>query len=208
MNCREAQRILLEIGKREPNDSLPTELQKHLEKCAACSKQANAYGMLQAGIDAGRMEVPLGTVPFEFMKNRIISEIKDTDNTGLQRIWLHPVLSATAALLVLAAAFTPWNSRKIVGYEVAVSGVERRLIEESDLMCDLLMELGLPDADIDLLGCDTTCKLHVVRLKNESEARLVMNAVTTIQEPEVRVSIRPVRDGSEQHRRIGESSLM
>jgi hypothetical protein len=102
--------------------------------------------------------------------------------------------SASAiAIVILALVFVPFSHYRTVGYDVSVDGVSRELALNHDLMCELLTRLGLVEAGIDVLGCDTTCSVSILDLKSEREARLVVGAFARLGETDLTTNIVPIR---------------
>ncbi|MDF1543594.1 MAG: hypothetical protein P1R58_00670 [bacterium] len=173
---------------------LPDAVLEHIKSCPTCSREAKAIQLLNQSIRRERVADVSGVVSLQSMRDSLEQRESVRWQSGRENRRWRPAIGVAAALLVLVAALWPRQEAEIVGYEVMVSGMEREYIEDSDQMCDLLMNLGLSDADIHHLGCDSTCRFHIVLLKTESEARLVAGAVSRMQTGEIETSIRPVTD--------------
>ena len=97
------------------------------------------------------------------------------------------------ATLIAALTLIPFQYDQTIGYEVAFAGVERELVEEDERVCDMLFALGLIEAAVDYLGCDTTCKLTVFDLKSKQEVQLVVAAFAHINPMDLNTNVIPVR---------------
>ncbi len=200
MRCREIRRRLEEIGTPYNRIELPEDTLTHIETCAECSREVEAVILLNHLMRKQRTTAVNGVASFESMRDSLQRDVILPSLPAREWWLLRPAVGIAAALLVVVAALWPWQVDTIIGYEVMVSGVEREYVEGSDQICDLLMNLGLSDADIHLLQCDTTCHFNIVHLKTESEARLVVSAVSRMQTQDVKTSIRPVTNSQDNQR--------
>jgi len=110
--------------------------------------------------------------------------------------WLRqPVvgLSMLVAVLALAAALVPIEYYQTIGYDIRFAGVRPELVEEEEHICNILASLGLDEAAVDLLGCDSTCSLRILDLKSSDEVELVSSAMRSANRSQLTVKVTPLR---------------
>lgn len=209
MHCDQAKRKISEHEMAGTDPLKDPSLVDHLQGCSSCRGEAQAAGLLtRALMDVGE-DNTLEITPFLEARRRVEAQAASSDDCSsvtnrarsgffIGRLW-RPVRFAYG-LVALAAMLTvsliPFQYDKTVGYAVAFAGVEKELVENDEFICDLLYDLGLVEADVNVLGCDSTCDVQVVELKSLEEARLIVNALARISSSELSSDIIPVREGA------------
>jgi len=109
-------------------------------------------------------------------------------------IWRSRLANAMAAavLMVLFVTLAPVRHNHTIGYNLELAGVSQDLAENDEQLCNLLYDLGLFEADISLLGCDSTCGLMVMDLKTRDEAQRVVRAVQRLANSSLEANLIPV----------------
>ena len=85
-------------------------------------------------------------------------------------------VAVTAAVAVAALAlFTlvPFTYQDTIGYEVAFAGVDKNIALDKTKLHEVLEQLGVEGAVVDVFGCEETCNLRITDLKSAQDARLV-----------------------------------
>jgi hypothetical protein len=95
--------------------------------------------------------------------------------------------------LILVLAVIPVSRHRITGWEVALEGVSLELGQDDDLICEMLFEMGLMEAAVDVIGCDTTCSLLIFDLKTRTEAQAVVSAFSSLDSLSLQSDVVPVR---------------
>jgi hypothetical protein len=90
-------------------------------------------------------------------------------------------------------AFVPFKFSQTIGYEIAFAGVNPGLVEDNDTLCDVFYDLGIDEAAVDVLDCDTTCRVIVFDLKTRHEVDLVMTALERINDHDLSADVQPVQ---------------
>jgi len=204
MRCREA-RLRLTVSRQDRSAGTDDrELIDHLNQCPACAREAGAAGTLRqifAASSVNDMEyvTPLHKQRLQ-VEARVAHQQHPNVNAGTARrerlIWRPAFgvgLALVAVTLIAALTLIPFQYDRTIGYEVAFAGIERELVEEDERVCDILFELGLIEAAVDFLGCDTTCKLTVFDLKSKQEVQLVVAAFAQVNPMDLTTDIIPVR---------------
>jgi hypothetical protein len=103
--------------------------------------------------------------------------------------------SLAAALMVLAfIALVPFNFRDKVGYEIAISGVDRTIMLDNRGFVPLLDALGMEPGKADMLldslekkeihltvgECSETCHMKISDLKTERDVELIIEAIVEL----------------------------
>jgi hypothetical protein len=97
------------------------------------------------------------------------------------------------AIVALAFALVPFNYHEIISYDIRFGGVSPDLVQEDDRLCEMLSTLGLHEAGVDVLGCDTTCAVRIIDLKSAEEIELVTTALKVASSDRVTMTVTPVR---------------
>jgi len=118
MNCREARAYLFSFLDSELDDALSVELQRHLEHCCACAREAEIERHIREVLKASMRrdgEAP----PFE--EKRIAQTLlaRADGRTGGRSRWgrwsrrvRHVSAAALIAVLAAGALFNPWDGRR------------------------------------------------------------------------------------------------
>ncbi|MFQ5608034.1 MAG: T9SS type A sorting domain-containing protein [Candidatus Zixiibacteriota bacterium] len=96
--------------------------------------------------------------------------------TQINNMTRRPRLAVTAAVAVAALAlFTlvPFTYQDTIGYEVAFAGVDRDVALDKTRLHEVLEQLGVEGAVVDVFGCEETCNLRITDLKTAHDAQLV-----------------------------------
>jgi hypothetical protein len=209
MRCRQVKHRLSQYEKSGGDPLKDQPLADHLKSCRHCAEEASAAKLLtrllrSAGeadeadirpLDAARRRIEASgavNVGRESIVRRILDALSGTGRRQSIRLAYPAVVLA----LLLVVTLVPFRYHRTVGYAVAFAGVEKELVEDNEIVCDLLYDLGLWEADVDVLGCDTTCNVQVVSLKSLEEARMVVSALNQVESCCASSNIIPVREGT------------
>ncbi|MCP4569938.1 MAG: hypothetical protein GY841_20350 [FCB group bacterium] len=171
------------------------QLQDHLHHCPQCAREAKAVKALRHMLDSARENIAADFRPMAEQKE-LVSRRVDTGRTGNGHSRLSPVVGfGLAAVLTVITFLTliPFNYTRTVGYEIAFDGVDKELADDVEGICDILFSLGLDQADVDILGCDSTCSLLIVDLKSPEEVEKVIAAFTDIDPSRLTSNVIPVQ---------------
>lgn len=179
MRCNEARKRLRAVGSGQPLEH-DEELRLHLAGCPSCAAEAQVRGLLQRVFDAASEDDRAAVLPLAAQRERIetLAAQRDRRPRRAYRIRLRYIVAfGLAVALILLVAVVPFSYQNILGYRLALNGVGTDLASDSDAVCDLLAEIGLQEANVDLMGCDTTCHIMIVDLHTPEEAQMVVDAV-------------------------------
>jgi hypothetical protein len=217
MQCREARlRLAAYEGERSKMET-DRELIDHLRECPDCARDFLAEKKLRQLYSQAGVNDTADVVPISRQRTRVEARASGEESRksvgrmipGL--LWRKPGLSfgtviAVAVLIILA--LVPFQYNRTVGYEITLEGVDQELAGDIERICDMLMAMGLEDAEVDILGCDTTCggidlyrcdttcRLFFVELKTREEAQRVVEAFAQVDPTEVTSDIKPVRSST------------
>jgi hypothetical protein len=196
MHCREAQSRLNAMLAGETVDSTDAALNQHLAVCSACARQWRAARQMRSMLDQAATEDDAPVKPLSLQRKLV--EQRQAVSGALSRWWRRrhqPGLTAGLvglAAAVLLAAVVPFADYHTVGYDVELDGVSEYLAGDHEQLCDLLFTLDLPDAAVDVSGCDSTCHVLVWDLKSPDEVRLLVRTVSYLSEHRVTSNVTPV----------------
>ena len=199
MDCHEAQRRLTGSPRDGSDPNADRELQEHLAQCPKCAEYARAAGTLRQVLTSAAANDDLDVTAIEAQRTLVEARARQqrTARHGVIAVLkARPVMGLSivaVAAVFLVMAVVPFSYYQTVGYEVAVDGVESELVETNDHICDMLFDLGLHDADVELLGCEHTCALTIYHLKSESEAQLVAAVFNRINPTQITADVKPVK---------------
>jgi hypothetical protein len=180
------------------------QLLEHLQNCAGCAADAAAAKNLQRLLECARPDDTHNIIPIEENRERIEARVaagKDEGkishpSTSKYRRARRYVLSFGTMLAVAILAILtliPFKYNRVVGYEIALDGVDKELAWDIERICDMLFNLGLDDAVVDVYGCEATCSLLIVDIKTEEEAQRVVAAFTEIDPANLNSNVIPIR---------------
>lgn len=202
MHCSEAR--LRITGSRRDIKNYP-ELQEHLKNCPACAKEFEAAHVLIDIFDLNSKNDTSDMIPLETQLKFVQARVENKDHLGSSGVLKNSLFGhrlsfgisalATAAVLLLFAVI-PFNYEQVVGYEILFRGIDLELVKERTTICDVLFNLGLEEADIDFLGCDTTCNITVQYLKSEDEVKMVLFAFSEINDYDLSSHVIPIHSQS------------
>jgi hypothetical protein len=203
MQCREARHRLEKHGQDSSAVEADKQLIDHLQNCPDCARDAVAGNVLNRLFVSASTDDTLDMIPLAQNRTRIeaLASNKDGRKTfskttiGKDRK-RRPILSfgtIIAAALLLVLTLVPFKYNRIVGYEIAFDGVNKELGVDTERICDMLFDIGLNEADIDDLVCDTTCSMIIIDLKTKEEVRQVIAAFTAIDHVSLVTDVMPVR---------------
>jgi hypothetical protein len=208
MRCRQARHRLNrhERSGRDPLTDQP--LVEHLKGCRRCAEQAGVAGLLTRLLQSNIIDDEADIAPLAIARQKTEAGRSAAERRSFLRrfgdLIVGPPRRRSARLgyglavvgLVLVVLLVPFRYDHTVGYAVAFDGVDKELVEDNSVICDLLFDLGLWEADVDVLGCDTTCNVQVIELKSMAEARMVVNAFEQVENCCLSSDIIPVRKGA------------
>ena len=208
MHCDQAQRRLNEHEKAGTDPSKDPSLVDHLQTCSSCAEDAQAADLLARVLEVTGEDDTVDVAPFMEARRRVEAQaatgardsVSDRARSrfSIGRLWrpTRLVYASVALAALVALTLIPFHYDKTIGYAVAFAGVERELVKDNEVICDMLYDLGLLEADVDLLGCDTTCAIQVLELRTLEEAQRVVAALARINNAELSSDIIPVREGA------------
>lgn len=209
MHCDQAQRKIDEHELAGTDPLKDPSLVDHLHSCSHCRQEAQVADLLTQVLEAAGEDDTANLTPFLEARRRVETQtasssarnsVTDQARPGFSvRRWWRParvVYASVALAALLAVTLIPFQHDQTVGYAVAFAGVERELVKDNEFICDLLYDLGLLEADVDILGCDTTCAVQVLELRTLEEAQLVVKALARANGAELSSDIIPVREGA------------
>ncbi|MCP4684059.1 MAG: T9SS type A sorting domain-containing protein [bacterium] len=189
MRCHEARRRISEIGLTDLRDADYQKLLEHLQTCPGCALQAQASQELQQALAQSREHDVEGGLSWSETIARVRSKAALTDaHKPVERPVMailksqftkRPRLSmgiCAAVVVLLAVTLIPFKYNRDMGFEVAVAGVDKTVALNSEGISQMMAQLGLEDAVVDVTGCDVTCNLKITELKSPEDAQLVAAA--------------------------------
>jgi hypothetical protein len=199
MDCHEARNRLTGSTRDKAEPAADRELREHLAACPRCAEYARGAGTLVRLMAAASENDDLAIPSLDSQRVLVEAHLAKGSRRRpgfVGAVTAHPGLGfglgfTAVALVVLAAV--PFTFYQTVGYEVAVDGVEQELVQTDEHFCDMLFRLGLHEADVELLGCDSTCALNVYHLKSVQEAQLVAAVFSRIDPVGITADVKEVR---------------
>ncbi|MFZ5979541.1 MAG: hypothetical protein ACOYVF_02815 [Candidatus Zixiibacteriota bacterium] len=198
MHCHQARERLNRYRWLVSEYSRDTKLMEHLQHCFLCSSLVQAERTLDEALRTiGREKIP-DNLPPAVLQEKVEAV---TESTGPVRRYRPAALFRArlrrqlaiglAAAIAVFLAFVPFNFTETVGYEVAVSGIDRNIALDNKEITSLLGALGMAkDKAATLLDsleiskvhiyvgeCRETCHLKIADLKTEKDVRVVVQAI-------------------------------
>ena len=203
MRCREIRSEIEKVIRRE-NDINLALIEEHIQQCTDCYREYKAAVSLAKTLNLCTQDDKTNLMPLEERRKLVVAQAAQAaaqaQNNSIfghrHRVSFGKVFASLgvvmAAALVTILTIIPFKYDTTIGYEVAFAGLDRELIEDNNIICDLLYELGLRDADVDVQGCNVTCSLLIIDLKSKEEAEMVISAVNQIGTDNITSNVIPV----------------
>lgn len=191
MHCRQIKSQIDDVLHRR-TESLSPEAVSHIQDCPDCRAEYEAVQNVIESLNSEDTALEKSQPPMDRIRARVIARAADSS----QQKSATPSIAIGAVTAFAFIAFLmlfPFHHDKTIGYQVAVAGVDRQMIEEDHIICDLLYNIGLREADVDFIGCDQTCRLTVIDLKTIEEAELVIAALNEVGPESITSNVIPVR---------------
>ncbi|HOP06136.1 MAG TPA: zf-HC2 domain-containing protein [candidate division Zixibacteria bacterium] len=195
MQCREARARIKQLSNGSLDPVADADLKRHLNECPDCARFCESTVLMSRVLESVRREQTGDMMPLSERRRRVMERIRTHRWPNSQRHWSwtgQSVVAAVTTAVVLLLLLVPFNYYRIVSYNLSLAGVSQDLAE-NESFCDLLYNLGLHDANVDVLGCDSTCKVLVLDLKTREEAHLVYSAIQQIDDDDLMAQIVPVK---------------
>lgn len=209
MHCSEARHRLTGSRRSAAELAQDSQLLEHLKLCPNCAREALAAETLRQMLIAGRADDSVGTVPMADQRKLVEARMAQVSGEKSRRhattlvhgnsLSRHPLLSAGAivtVIIVVLLGLVPFGYHRTVGYEIAFAGVSPELVEDDDRICDVFYALGLAEAAVDVIDCDTTCNILVFDLKSKQEAQLVVTVLERMNRTDLNADVIPIRTRS------------
>ncbi|MCK5127355.1 MAG: hypothetical protein KAR42_13955 [candidate division Zixibacteria bacterium] len=197
MQCREVSKQIQRMLHKELN-GLDNSALKHIKQCSKCYHEYTVVQALRTSYKTVREMPKQDIIPFTEIKNTVENSVNGLKKNPDSRSWgfRKPVLSFSLGTLFVVFclfALIPFQYSKTIGYEVAFAGVDITIVEEDNFICDILCDLGLHDADVDVKGCNVTCSLLIIDLASKEDAEKVVEAFTLISDHNITSNVIPIK---------------
>jgi hypothetical protein len=177
----------------------------HLAHCPDCAREARAVGTLGQMLQAASADDTGEMAPLPAQRDAVEARVAELDGSRKRKkqrlaarkygLWRRPAYTAGLAAVAVAlvmVSLVPFGYYRTVGYDVALGGVNKDLALDDERMCDVLFDIGLIEAIIDVTDCDTTCNLLIYDLKSAEEVQLVVAVFDGLSSEEVTTNVTPV----------------
>jgi len=203
MRCRQARNRLSLSASDSAAITADRELQEHLQACSECAREAAALGLLAQLMATAAEGDRKNLTTLEDQRGLVEARARQENqrenriHNGWTRSLQYGGVLATAMIVLVMVALVPFGPEQARGYSVAFGGVDLDLAHDDERICNMLYILGLHEAEVDLLGCDTTCNLLIVDLKTKAEANLVVAAMTSLSDDGLTSNVIPITERDE-----------
>jgi len=193
MRCRQARRRMI-----LPEAAADRSLREHVASCPACAEHWAALARLDRAIDQAAEADRLDLTPLPQQRKLVEARAARLGRAVAAPVRLRPArrlrwgAAALAVAVLLLLTVVPFSYQRTLGYKVSICCVEADLALEGDTICDLFYHLGLDEANYDVLGCDSTCKLMIVDLRSREEVEQVVEALRELTPQANATSVIPV----------------
>jgi len=199
MRCTEARYRIEQTSRGQSGRANDQDLLRHLQECGDCRTYAELTDSFERVLRVAAVDDTVPGLAIDEQRLCVETRLRN-DGRALRRIARPRLLTRPAWRLALSGAtivlatfvFIPFTRYQTVGYDVSVDGTCMEVALNHERMCDMLGNLGLDEAGVDLIGCDTTCCVSILDLKTEREAQMVAGAIARLCEKKVTTSIVPI----------------
>ena len=193
MSCKKIQELLAQ----EIISPLEKEtIEQHLSLCQGCAESVRQDTLLsKLFTEAVPQETDI--IPIAFMKTRVETALNARSaRFSLKGLLRKPMLFPVTALLLLVVVFSLMNRKEHqltltdnAGYKVALAGISPELAGDDEIICDMLFDVGLHEASVDIVGCEATCNLVIFDLKSKKEADMVVEIFHAINKQKIKTDV-------------------
>ncbi|MCP4567469.1 MAG: T9SS type A sorting domain-containing protein [FCB group bacterium] len=191
MRCQQVRQRLTECrGKLSQLDESDL---RHLRECEQCAEYAQAEMSLSRDFDRLSADDNDGGLHLSHLKTRVESCARPhRENTMSRFAGQLKNRPKTSFALVFGIVFllfvtvVPIKMNSTVGYEVALAGVNKDLAMDGDKVQELLVAIGIDNADFELGECEKTCNLKIIDLKSEHDVQMVLTAFDELDNVELK----------------------
>ena len=184
MLCKKIKQLLLEAQFRTLNETETSELETHLRQCPACFEDAKQNDIISSIFKESSEIYEEYIIPQDMMRVRVEKQLEKEVKLPFWSFFKNPLITSALTIVLLVVGFNyinnQGNTHTPLEYTVSLDGINVAMVEDHEILCDMLYTIGLPDASIDVLGCDTTCELVIYDLKTRQEAEKVVQIMHAI----------------------------
>ncbi len=190
MFCFKARQRLIKYNWERAIFGKDADLMEHIKECDKCQNMILVENSIVDNLsELKQIETPNG-LSFDALQQKLKNQSTQASFRRKKQNYTKYVLGFTA-IVILVMAFFPYDITETVGYEVAISGIDRNIALNNQEVPSLLDALGMEPNKVDLLldsmeqedvylsvgDCEETCDLKISDLKTEHDARLVIKAI-------------------------------
>lgn len=189
MRCHKARQRLIQSRGIVSDNSEDNDLIKHLRNCSDCAALVQAEQTLQRDFETAGVDDNIDLISLSALKNRVEARVDSITPSKLQeknimakiyhQLRRKPQLGISIGviiLLLLVATLVPLKFNRIIGYEVAIAGVNKDLAMDDQKIQMLMTALGMGDASVNINDCEATCRLTISDIKSEQDVQAVVAA--------------------------------
>lgn len=197
MSCKNIQQLIEDSQLRTLSKNELTELQTHIGRCDVCAAEFEQNSLLTNIILESSAVDETYIIPQEIMRSKVENQLRSNKSKlSLRKFFSNPIMVPIFSIALILFGFLNFANRpnnNPVTYEVSLDGMDIAIAEDDNILCDIFNLNGLPEASIDIIGCNTTCELVIFDLKTEQEAERVIEILHTIDKNLTNTNIIKVR---------------
>lgn len=199
MSCKRIQQLLIEAKNRQLSKSELDDIEQHLVSCPVCADDKKWVNILNKLFEESNGKYGMLPIPQEVMKTRVELQMRHSRprknflNIVREPVWISLLTFAVIIIGVMTFFQVQKTANGAMAYEVALNGVTPDMVEDNDIICDMLYDVGLTEAAVEVVGCDTTCALVIYDLKTKKEAEMVVNIFNAIEKSDITTDVKPVK---------------
>lgn len=185
MSCKKYKMLLEEAQIRELSVTEQAELDSHLTECSDCLEEVKQHKIISKLFQESSELENDYIIPQELMRSRVEQQLyESSEKKPVWQFIRNPILISAFSLILVLIGFQymtkPKPTNNAFQYSVSLDGVNVAMVEDNEIICEMLYTIGLPEASIDVLGCDTTCEVVIFDLKTRQEAEKVVRTLHTL----------------------------
>ncbi len=190
MRCEEVKNRIEQLNFTQRPEITDSEILRHLDHCSKCCEMLQTEQLMANVFKSASVDDDEDIMPLSEQFKKIDARLENKKPKKVISLKIAYGIAAMLALFFLS--MLPFSNDSIVGYNLTLNGVAKEIALDNDLICDMLFEMGLIEAGVDVGDCSATCDLTIFDLKNEKEIQLVVTAISLMNPGAMNSSVVPI----------------
>ena len=194
MRCKQAQARINAARLGVDDEAFDSAVCEHIAGCPRCSELERSRELITNDLEIMIADMEQDSLGFDEFRQGVLggaeSPVKAIrrSSAGLwnvsDRLRPFAISVASVALTVLVIVLASSDRDRGGSYQITVAGVDQSLLTSGTLE-RLFAAVGLPDINIENMGCDPLCAIRITGLRDIEDTRLAVAAIEAVPDAEI-----------------------